>query len=52
MKPPEFHEGPEARKRFEEGMKKLFNTPKSGSVPKPAPKKRKKVKPSKDVASP
>jgi hypothetical protein len=26
---PEYHEGPEARKKFEEGMTKLFKTKKS-----------------------
>ena len=44
---PEYHEGPKARKKFDEGMKKLFNAPKTVNAPTPAPK-RKKAKTSKD----
>ena len=34
---PEYHKGPEARKRFEEGMSKLFRAPKTeGKPPKEA----------------
>ncbi len=45
---PEYHEGPEARKTFDQGMTKLFRVPKTEAVStKPAPK-RKKAKASKD----
>ena len=44
----EYREGPEARKKFDEGMTKLFRAPKTTAVnAKPAPK-RKKAKASKD----
>jgi hypothetical protein len=43
----EYHEGPKARKKFDEGMKKLFRAPKTVNAPKPAPK-RKNAKASKD----
>ena len=44
----EYQEGPDARKRFDEGMSKLFRAPKTVVVnEKPVPK-RKKVKASKD----
>jgi hypothetical protein len=36
---PEYKKGAEARKNFEEGMKKLFRVPKS-AVAKPKPKKK------------
>jgi hypothetical protein len=36
---PEYHEGPEALKRFEDGMKKLFQAPKPESPFKPPPAK-------------
>jgi len=39
MKKPEFLQGAEARKNFEEGMMKLFRVPKSVVAKKPAPKK-------------
>jgi hypothetical protein len=45
---PEYHEGPEARKKFEQGMTKLLKAKKS--TPKETPKstpKRKQGKPSK-----
>jgi hypothetical protein len=42
---PEYQEGPEARKKFDEGMTQLFKTPKS-SVAEPN-KKKPKRKPSK-----
>jgi hypothetical protein len=32
MKQPEYREGPEAQKNFEEGMKALFNVPKDAVV--------------------
>ncbi len=35
----EYHEGPEARKKFEDGMKKLFQAPKPESPFKPPPAK-------------
>lgn len=41
MKRPEYHKGAEARKNFEEGMKKLFRVPKSAvTAKKPEPKKK------------
>ena len=47
---PEYHEGPEAAKRFEDGMRKLFRIPKSAVAHiKPKPSSRpKRSKPSKD----
>lgn len=37
---PEYKEGPQARKRFDEGMTKLFRIPKSATVDgKPKPKR-------------
>ena len=46
---PEYHEGPEARKKFEEGMTKLFKAkkPSDKETPKTTPK-RKQGKASKD----
>ena len=44
---PEYHEGPEARKKFDEGMSKLFRAPKSVVTkddPKPKPKRKKTSK--------
>ena len=41
MKEPEYTEGPEARKNFEEGMKALFKVPKAQVVK--AEKRRKKA---------
>lgn len=41
---PEYREGPEARKKFDEGMTKLFRVPKSADVEekmKPKPKRKK-----------
>ncbi len=35
---PEFHKGAEARKNFEDGMRKLFRVPKSAVKPKPKKK--------------
>ena len=35
----EYHKGTEARKNFEEGMKKLFRVPKTTVTKKPKPKK-------------
>jgi len=45
---PEYHEGPEARKKFEQGMAKLFKAKKltTKKTPKTTPK-RKQGKPSK-----
>ena len=43
----EYNEGPEALKKFEDGMKKLFQTPKPESPFKPPPAKPKE-EPSKD----
>jgi hypothetical protein len=43
----EYHEGPDARKKFDEGMTKLFRTPKSVVVkekPKLKPKRKKTSK--------
>jgi hypothetical protein len=37
---PEYHSGAEARKNFEEGMKKLFRVPKSAVTKKPEPRKK------------
>lgn len=39
----EYHEGPEALKKFEEGMKKLFQAPKLESPFKPSPAKQKET---------
>lgn len=36
---PEYLHGPEARKKFEEGMSKLFRAPKPVKQPKPKPQK-------------
>jgi hypothetical protein len=46
MKKPQYRSGSEARKNFEEGMKKLFRVPKSAVAqkPKPAPKKKEEKK--------
>jgi hypothetical protein len=43
MKQPEYHAGPEARKRFDDGMTKLFRAPKPEpkNEPKPKPKRKK-----------
>ncbi len=44
---PEYNEGPAARKKFDEGMTKLFRVPKSavaGEKPKPKPKRKKTSK--------
>lgn len=44
---PKYREGPEARKKFDEGMTKLFRVPKSAVVevkPKPKPKHKKSSK--------
>ena len=43
----EYHEGPEALKKFEDGMKKLFQAKKTESPFKPPPTKPKE-EPSKD----
>ena len=43
---PDYHEGPEALKRFEDGMKKLFQAPKPAKSPFKTPAK--KTKTSKD----
>jgi hypothetical protein len=42
MKMTEYHEGPEARKKFEEGMAKLFKAKKPfvEEPPKPTPKRK------------
>jgi pyruvate/2-oxoacid:ferredoxin oxidoreductase beta subunit len=43
----EYREGPEARKKFDEGMTKLFRVPKSTVTeekPKPKPKRKKASK--------
>ncbi len=42
MKQPEYKEGPEATRNFEEGMKTLFNVPKDEVVK--AEKRKKKAK--------
>jgi len=39
---PEYYEGPEARKKFEEGMTKLFQSPKDGAKDKLKPKRKRK----------
>lgn len=36
---PEYRKGSEARKKFEEGMSKLFRAPKPVKEPKPKPQK-------------
>jgi hypothetical protein len=43
----EYHEGPDARKKFDEGMTKLFRAPKiavTSEKPKPEPKRKKASK--------
>jgi hypothetical protein len=40
----EYHEGPEARKKFDEGMTKLFRAPKRKTKEKPRPKRKKASK--------
>ena len=40
---PEYHEGPEALKRFEDGMKKLFQAPKPKETPFKKPAKQPKT---------
>ncbi len=41
----EYHEGPDARKKFDEGMTKLFKTPKTTVIPlKDVPKRKAKRK--------
>ena len=47
MKNREYAEGPEARRAFDKGMTKLFQTPKETAKEKPKPK-RKRKKASKD----
>jgi hypothetical protein len=46
---PEYHEGPEARKKFEQGMAKLFKAkkPVAQEAPKATPPKRKQGRASK-----
>ncbi len=39
----EYHEGPEALKRFEDGMKKLFQAPKPAKSPFKTPAKQPKT---------
>jgi hypothetical protein len=39
---PEYLEGPEARKKFEAGMTKLFQAPKDSVEEKPKPKRKRK----------
>jgi hypothetical protein len=41
---PEYNEGPEARKKFDEGMGKLFQKPKPTPTDKPKPKRKKSSK--------
>jgi hypothetical protein len=41
----EYKEGPEAREKFEEGMRKLFQASKQQAPAKPKPKRKRKVKP-------
>jgi hypothetical protein len=41
---PEYHEGLEARKKFDEGMAKLFRAPKPKPEEKPKPKRKKSSK--------
>jgi hypothetical protein len=38
----EYHEGPEARKKFQDGMTKLFQAPKDGAKDKAKPKRKRK----------
>jgi hypothetical protein len=44
----EYHEGPEARKRFEEGMTSLFRVPKSTAKKSTNPARKKSTKRGKD----
>lgn len=51
MKKPEYREGPEARKKFDDGMSKLFRVPKSAVTeqkPKPASEPKRKTALGKD----
>lgn len=41
----EYHKGPEARQKFEDGMRKLFQAPKQQAPAMPKPKRKRKVKP-------
>jgi hypothetical protein len=45
---PEYHEGPEARKKFDEGMTKLFRAPKQVAQKEETKSKPKRKKASKD----
>jgi hypothetical protein len=45
---PEYHEGPEARKKFDEGMTKLFQVPKTVAKKDESKTKPKRKKSSKD----
>jgi hypothetical protein len=45
---PEYHEGPEARKKFDEGMAKLFRAPKTIAKKEAYESKPKRKKSSKD----
>jgi hypothetical protein len=47
-KKPEYHEGPKARKNFDDAMRFAFSIPKEKAPDKPEPKRRKK--PGKDGA--
>jgi len=40
----EYKEGPEAREKFEAGMRKLFQAPKHQAPAKPKPERKRKVK--------
>jgi hypothetical protein len=40
----EYKEGPEAREKFEAGMRKLFQAPKQQAPAKPKPKRKHKIK--------
>ncbi len=44
----DYHEGPEALKKFEDGMKKLFQAPKPATSPFKPPPAKPKEEPSKD----
>ena len=44
VKDRKYHRGAEARKSFEEGMKKLFRVPKSAAIKKTEPKESPKPK--------
>jgi hypothetical protein len=52
MKEPEYREGPEAQREFEEGMKNLFNVPKDAVVQAEKKAKKKRASRAQSVRKP